>query len=227
MYSCVHGKSFAVFLLSSLWLNCVLLQLHSSSYTTWMFICRPTNLAEYKWMHLEYIKDFEYNYDTLQSKPKSDAPFVMFICSGIVIWRLSSESIGGPFHKRFFRRNSNSIEISFNSPFDFKILIQWSLQTFVPGTTAVLSCMCKNAWRSDGGQRNHDKAKFPSNLNFVSDLKIVSETGPRPPIFYPKGSVNHMAMVRSNSYGIRVLKMLFFFSNCIKWNSLIINVGPN
>ena len=117
----------------------------------------------------------------------------------------------GPVSLTVFLRISNSIEISFNSPLDFKILIQWSLHTFVPGTTAVLSCMCENLWRSDGGQRNHSKAKFPSNLNFVSDFKFVSETGPRPPIFYPKGSVNHMAMLRSNSDGFRVLKMLFHF----------------
>ena len=36
--------------------------------------------------------------------------------------------------------------------------------------------MCKNLLRSDGQQRNYDKAKFPSNLN--CGQKTVSGTGP-------------------------------------------------
>ena len=56
------------------------------------------------------------------------------------------------------------------------ILIQWLLQNFVNGTTAVLSWHVQNLLRSDGQHRNYSKARFPSKLN--CGQKIFSEMGP-------------------------------------------------
>ena len=75
-----------------------------------------------------------------------------------------------PFHKRFFHRNSNSMEISFHSHHYYNTVIATN---FEHGTTAVLSWHVQTFWRSYGQQRNYSKAKFSSYLN------CVSETGPR------------------------------------------------
>ena len=77
--------------------------------------------------------------------------------------------------------NGFSIAIQIRWKFRFtptSIVIPWSLQIFVHGTTVVLSwhVMCKNLLRFDGQQRSYDKAKFPSYLN--CGQKTVSETGP-------------------------------------------------
>ena len=56
------------------------------------------------------------------------------------------------------------------------ILMQWSLQNFIHGTTVCCRGMRKNLLRSYVQQRNYGKAKFPSKLN--CGQKTVSETGP-------------------------------------------------
>ena len=75
--------------------------------------------------------------------------------------------------------NGFSIAIQIRWEFRFaltSILMQWSLQIFVHGTTAVLSWHVQNLLQSNGQQQSYGKAKFPSNLN--CGQKNVSETGP-------------------------------------------------
>ena len=64
--------------------------------------------------------------------------------------------------------NGFSIAIQIRWKFRFTLIsiqIQWLLQNFVHGTTAVLSLHVQKLLRPDGQQRNSSKAKFGSNLN--------------------------------------------------------------
>ena len=75
--------------------------------------------------------------------------------------------------------NGFSITIYIRWKFCFtltSILIQWSPQNFVDGTTSVLSWHVQNLLRSDDQQQIYSKAKFPSNLN--CGQKAVCEKGP-------------------------------------------------
>ena len=86
---------------------------------------------------------------------------------------LTKEVSRAPFHKSFFRRNSNSMEISFHTHLDFNIVVATKFCTW-HNSCAVVACakMVAIWWPATKSQQG----KFPSNLN--CGQKVVSETGP-------------------------------------------------
>ena len=85
--------------------------------------------------------------------------------------RNGGQSLGdqGPISLTVFHSNSNSMEILFNSYHDCLPVIATKF------CTRHDSCrdMCKNLLRSDGQQRNHSRAKFPSNFQIAGKTSLV------------------------------------------------------
>ena len=75
----------------------------------------------------------------------------------------------GPFHERFFHRNSNSIEISFCSHLNCNEVIATK---FAYGTTAMLSWHVQNfSWRYDTKQWSYTNSDFHRIFN--CDWKLI------------------------------------------------------